>query len=195
MKVPYHYFLLILVSVPFQTFAQSVENFTLPNVDGKSVSLSDHSGKKAIVVIFSSNHCVYSKKYEDRIISMANQFKGQSVSFILINSNDAAISEEESFEVMKQRAQSKKYPFPYLQDKTQSVAKQFNAKKNPQAFLLSPSEGAFSLIYSGSIDDNALMPDKVENHYLKSAIEGILKGQKPGEAQTDPIGCSIKWKD
>lgn len=182
--------LFVVVSLKGQT----IQDFSLKNVDGKMVSLSSYNGKAAVVVIFSSNHCVYSKKYEARIIALAKANQGKNVQFLLINSNDAKLSEEDNMGAMQARAEEKGYPFPYLKDESQSVAKAFGAKKTPQAFVLLPKGGSFSVAYSGVIDDNALMADRVQKKYLEQALSDVLSGGAAQTTSTDPVGCNIKWK-
>ena len=88
-------------------FAQTVADFSLKNVDGNTVSLSSYKDKKAVVVIFTSNHCVYSKKYEDRILAINSEFSGKGVQVVLINSNDPVQSEEDNYTNMQLRAKEK----------------------------------------------------------------------------------------
>ncbi|MCB9234303.1 MAG: thioredoxin family protein [Bacteroidia bacterium] len=184
-------FTLVLAS---SAFAQNIANFSLRNVDGSSVSLNSYKGKAAVVVIFTSNHCVYSKKYESRIIDLAKAQQANNVQFILINSNDGVLAEEDNFASMQARATEKAYPFPYLKDDDQTVAKAFGAEKTPETFVLVPSGDAFKVVYKGLIDDNALMSDRVQKKYLEQALSETLSGGAPQTANTDAVGCSIKWK-
>jgi hypothetical protein len=145
------------------------------------------------VVIFTGNHCVYAKKYEDRIIGLAKEFGPQEVSVLLVNSNDPVLSEDDRFEVMQTRAKEKSYPCPYLHDPDRKVADLFAATKNPETFVLIPdAEQGFKVVFHGKIDDNPLMPDKVEQHFLNDVLADILAG-KPGPFATQSIiGCGIK---
>ncbi len=172
--------------------AQNVAPFELKNVDGKMIQLSDYQNKKAVVVIFTGNHCVYSKKYEDRIISLHTKYSGQGVQVLLINSNNPATSEDEKFEIMISRSKEKGYPFPYLQDAERMVAKLFSATKNPEAFLLVHENGTFKIVYKGNLDDNALMPEKVGSRFLEDAISAVLMGNNPSRPQTETVGCAIR---
>ena len=94
-------------------------DFKLKNVDGKLVSLSNYSSAKGFVVVFTCNHCPYAQAYQDRIIALDNKFKSQGFPVIAINSNDPAISADDSYDKMVLRAKEKNYPFPYLFDETQ----------------------------------------------------------------------------
>ena len=195
--------LLILLLLPFSpallaqadtaSSVAAVKDFSLPNVDGRSISLSSYAGQKAVVLVFTGNHCVYSKKYEDRILAMAKEYGPRQVAFLLINSNDPALSEDDRPEVMKARATEKAYPCPYLQDADRHVAELLGATKNPETFVLLPQEGGgFLIAFHGRIDDSPLMPDKVEHRYLNDVLNDILAG-KPGPFQSQTvIGCGIK---
>lgn len=171
---------------------QTIDNFTLKNTSGADVSLSSFATKKAVVVIFSGNHCVYSKKYLDRINALEAGHSAKGVQFIMINSNDEALSPQESLADMKILVETSGVKFPYLKDGDKAVAKKFSAEKNPEAFVLKPSGATFTVTYRGLIDDNPLVPDRVQNNYLEQAIAAVLGGQSPANAKTDAVGCAIK---
>jgi peroxiredoxin len=170
--------------------AQVITDFSLKSTDGSMVSSQTYSNQKAWVVIFTGNHCVYSKKYEERLMQYAKEFTPKGVGFILINSNDPLQSEEESLNNMQNRAKEKNFPFAYLQDEKQSVAKMFNAEKNPEVFVLK----GMKIIYKGAIDNNPLMPEKVTRNYLREAIEAALSSSPVKESAVPVSGCNIKWK-
>jgi peroxiredoxin len=171
----------------------AVKDFTLPNVDGSQVSLSSLASQKAVVVIFTGNHCVYSKKYEDRILALAREYGPKQVSVLLVNSNDPVLSEDDRLEVMQMRAKEKTYPCPYLHDPDRKVAELFGATKNPETFVLTPNgDAGFTVAFHGKIDDSPLLPEKVEHRYLNDVLNDILAG-KPGPFQSQAvIGCGIK---
>jgi len=175
-------------------FAQTVADFSLKNVDGNTDSLSSYKDKKAVVVIFTSNHCVYSKKYEDRILAINSEFSGKGVQVILINSNDPVQSEEDNYTNMQLRAKEKGFSFPYLQDISQSVAKSFGAQRTPEAFILKSSGGTFTVAYKGAIDNNPLMPEKVTSSLLKDALNAVLANTTVAQGTSEASGCNIKWK-
>ena len=183
--------LLLFLGFSNQSFGQVVNNFTLSDTDGKPFSLASLKEKAAVVVVFSGNHCVYSKKYEPRIKDLTATLASKNVAVVMINSNDPKLSEEETLEAMKVRAKENGYTFPYLQDANQAVARQFGATKNPEAFLLKPGNDGFKIVFSGSIDDNALMADRVEKKYLANAIEALLSGGSPSPG-VPAVGCNIK---
>lgn len=140
-----------------------------------------------MVVIFTSNHCPYAKLYEERIIAIAHEFHEQGVKFLAICSNDGQAFPEDSFENMK----LKKYPFPYLHDDTQQVAKSFDAQATPEAFVFDSNQ---TLRYHGAIDDSPETKSLAKKNFLNDAIVSVLKGEPVKTAKVPLIGCSIKWK-
>lgn len=172
-------------------FGAQAPDFTLPAVDGQNYSLSQFQGKaKAVVVIFACNHCPYVRAYEDRMAQLCKDFSEEGVQFLVINANDETNYPEDSFEKMKERAKQKKFPYPYLRDKTQKAAEAFGAGCTPEVFLL---DRALKLQYHGRVDDNWQEPHKIQHYYLKEAIESVISGIKVPRPETHPIGCSIKW--
>jgi len=166
-------------------------NFKLPGTDGKEYDLNSFSDKKALVVIFSCNHCPYVQAYEERIKAIQNDYSNKGVSVIAINSNEDRGYPEDSFENMKIRARERKFNFPYLRDEVQAVAKAYGASHTPEIFLF---DGNRKLVYQGKIDDNWQYPDKVKNKYLRNAIDELLAGKEISVPETYSIGCTIKWK-
>jgi peroxiredoxin len=166
-------------------------DFNLPSVDGKNYTLSSFNDSKALAVIFSCNHCPYVQAYEDRIIQLQNDYKEKGVSFAAINSNDTANYPDDSFEHMVERAKKKGFNFPYLRDEDQKIASAYGATHTPEVFLFDRDR---KLAYHGKIDDNWQEPDKVNNRYLKDAIDEILDGKEISVPETFSIGCTIKWK-
>lgn len=176
----------------FQRPEEYVENFILEDVrSGEFYSLNDLREKRGVVVVFSSNYCPYSKLYEERLKKLNRTYS--SIQFLLINSNDPEKQVKESKTYMRERAEEENFPFPYLADKNQRVARMFNARKNPCAFLLEPVEdGRFKVVYKGAIDDNPQVPSDVHNYYLKNAIERLISGKEPPRDYVMPTGCLIK---
>lgn len=170
-----------------------VEDFSLPNVDGKDLALSSIANAKGIVVVFTCNHCPYSVLYEDRLIALDGEFKAKGFPVVAINPNDEKVVPEDSFENMKARAQEKGFTFPYLHDATQEIAKRFGAARTPHCFLLSKDGARWKVAYIGAIDDNAKEPSAVKTTYLAQAITAVSAGQKPTPDFTKAVGCSIKW--
>ena len=164
--------------------------FSLPDTDGNNLSIENFS-KEILVVIFTCNHCPYAKAVEDRLIKLANKYNSK-VDFVLISSNDTENYPEDSPEKMAELAESKSYPFPYLFDETQEIAKAYSAVCTPDIFLYNNDR---ELEYRGRLDDNWKEPEKVSREELKMAIEFILKGEKIDFTQIPSMGCNIKWKN
>ena len=155
--------------------------------DEKIYSSNSFPEAACLVIIFTSNHCPYAKLYEERIIACSKEFAEKNVQFLAICSNDGQAFPEDSFENMK----LKKYPFPYLHDETQQVAKSFDAQATPEAFVFNSN---LVLKYHGAIDDSPETKSLVKKSYLKDAIVSVLKGETLTTTEVPLIGCSIKWK-
>lgn len=169
-------------------------DFSLKNVDGKVVSLSDYRSQKGAIVIFTCNHCPYAKLYEDRIIALHQEYAPKGFPVIAINPNAPEIVPEDSYENMQKRAKEKGYPFPYLFDETQAVARAYGATKTPHVFLLKNEGEAFTVAYIGAIDDSPNDPKKVQKRYLADAIDALLTGSPVPLTETKAIGCSVKYR-
>ena len=163
--------------------------FNLPNTDGENISIEDFKAE-VLLVIFTCNHCPYAKAVEDRLIELGNNYS-KTVDFVLISSNDAENYPADSPEKMAEQARNKKYPFPYLFDETQEIAKAYSAVCTPDIFLYNSER---KLKYRGRLDDNWQNPNQVEREELKMAIEAILNGKEIDFEQIPSMGCNIKWK-
>jgi peroxiredoxin len=169
-------------------------DFSLKNVDGTTVSLSDYSDQKGVILIFTCNPCPFAKAYEQRIIQLHENYAEQGFPVVAVNPNDDELSPEDTFESMKARAKEKGYPFPYLKDETQEVYKAYGATRTPHIFLLENKGGTFSVAYIGAIDDNAMDASSVDHKYLEQAIRSVSAGESPDPVSTKAIGCTIKTK-
>lgn len=165
--------------------------FNLPGVDDRQHALADYADKQAVAVIFSCNHCPYVRAWEDRMVQIQADYASQGVQLIAINANDAQKYPDDSFPRMKERARDKGFNFPYLYDETQAVARAYGAERTPEVFLFDRNG---ILRYHGAIDDNYDNPQAVRSPYLRQALDAVLAGQTPPTAQTQPVGCTIKWK-
>jgi peroxiredoxin len=161
----------------------------LPGVDGKKHSLADLKDKQAVVVVFTCNSCEIASDYEDRIIAFAKDLAGvhKPTAIVAINVNTV---EEDRLPKMKERAESKNFPYPYLYDQTQKIAKAYGAIYTPEFFVLDKDR---KIAYMGAFDDN-IESTKVKRQYLKPAVEAILKGEKPTPAKTNAAGCMIRYE-
>jgi len=167
-------------------------DFSLPNIDGEMVSLSDYDDAKGFIVIFTCNTCPYSITYEDRINALDAKYKYKGYPVIAINPNDPAAKDGEELSDMKQRGEDKDFTFPYLQDKGQKVYPKFGATRTPHVFILEKKDKGNVVQYIGAIDDSSRNRDKVEHYYVEDAVDALLAGQLPKVSTTKAIGCSIK---
>jgi peroxiredoxin len=167
-------------------------DFALPAVDGKTYSLADFRKAEVLAVMFICNHCPYVKAVEDRLIALGNYFKNKPVQFVAICANDAEGYPDDSFENLKKRWAEKKYPFPYLHDEEQTVAKNFGAVCTPDFFVFDKNR---RLQYRGRLDDSWKEPAKVTKEELKGAIETMLNNKPVPKEQNPSMGCSIKWRE
>jgi peroxiredoxin len=162
----------------------------MKNVDGREVSIAEVAGKEGTLVIFSCNHCPFVKAWEGRIASIGNAAKGKGIGVIVINSNDPSAYPEDGFAEMQKRAQQLGLTFPYVVDATSDVARAYGATKTPEAFLFD-KDG--KLVYHGAVDDSK-EADKVTQHYLQDAIDGLVGGKEIATKDTKFVGCSIKFR-
>ncbi|MBX0289457.1 thioredoxin family protein [Hymenobacter sp. HSC-4F20] len=169
-------------------------DFKLRNVDGKMVSLADNKAAKGYIVVFTCNTCPYAKAYEQRIIDLNTKYAAQGYPVVAINPNDPAVAPGDSFADMQKRAKDKKYAFPYLQDETQQVARQYGATRTPHLYVLTRQGNDFVVSYIGAIDDNSEDAKLVKTKYLENAMTDIIAGKPASVNSTKAIGCTIKWK-
>lgn len=162
----------------------------LKGVDGKSYGRETFKNASYLLIVFSCNHCPYVKAYEDRIIKFVNEYKEKGLATLYINSNEDKNYPEDSFEEMVIRAKEKNFPFPYVRDEDQSVAKSFGATHTPEFFLFDKER---KLRYHGRFDDNWREPENVMRHYLKEALDALIEGADVPEPEVHSIGCTIKW--
>jgi peroxiredoxin len=169
-------------------------DFSLKNVDGKMVSMSNFPEAKGFIVIFSCNHCPFVVAYEDRMIALHNKYAPKGYPIIAINPNDPEVQPQDSFDKMIERANEKKFPFVYLFDKGQKVYPLYGATHTPHVYLLNKKGGNLIVEYIGAIDDNSRDASAVKEKFLENAIDALLAGKKPTLTETKAIGCSIKVK-
>jgi peroxiredoxin len=172
----------------------------LSGTDGKKHSLADYKDAKAIVTVFTCNHCPVAIAYENRLIALQKDYQDKAVQVVAINSNCEKVSPGDSFEKMEVRAAGKDrkrgsgnedpFNFPYLHDSTQQVARDYGATCTPHVFVLCPQR---RIAYMGAVDDN-MNAEKVEEQYLRDALDAVLAGKQPPKTKTQQRGCSIKWK-
>ncbi|MBF0447137.1 MAG: thioredoxin family protein [Magnetococcales bacterium] len=183
---------MVLLHTPQGELGVIAPDFSLIGVDDKSHSLQDYSNSKVLVVMFTCNHCPYVQAIEPRLIELSNRFPKEDVVFVAINSNDQDRYPDDSFDKMKQRAADKKYPFDYLSDNNQVVARAYGAVCTPDIFVFNARR---ELCYRGRLDDSPRNPNAVQKEELKQAILDILSGHPVVEDQHASMGCSIKWRE
>ena len=166
----------------------------LPGTDGKVYSSNDFADRKAVVVVFSCNHCPYVQAYENRMIAFQNEYSPKGVQLIAINSNEIVNYPDDNFEEMVRRARARGFNFPYLRDEDQTVAESFGATHTPQFFVFAGEPANRRLHYSGKMDDNYQDPAAVKRQYLREAVDAVLGGKPVPEPETHSIGCTIKWR-
>ncbi len=168
-------------------------DFSLPDVvSGNIYSLQDLKGEKGTVIMFICNHCPFVKHVNDELVRTANDYSVQGFGFIAINSNDVSKYPEDSPENMYETAFKNKYPFPYLFDETQEVAKSYQAACTPDFYVF---DSDLKLVYHGQLDESRpgnTIP--VNGRDLREALDYILSNHPQRKNQKPSIGCSIKWK-
>jgi peroxiredoxin len=164
-------------------------DFELPDTDGQTHSLANGDGQPTVLV-FTCNHCPYALAWQDRIADAARDYEPKGVRFLAINPNDASRYPADSYEAMKERVQSEDWPLPYLRDESQDAARAYGAKTTPDVFVLD-SEGR--LRYRGAPDSDYRDPSQ-NAAWLREALDDLLSGNDPRRSETEPVGCSVKWK-
>jgi peroxiredoxin len=165
--------------------------FCLPATDGKAYAFEDVAGSKGTVILFICNHCPYVKAVVDRLVSDAKVLMAESIGFAAICSNDAQAYPEDSFDNMQRFAKAHGFPFPYLHDEDQSVARAYGAVCTPDFFGYDKQR---ELRYRGRLDEGRTAPiPATARRELVEAMRAIAAGTTPTD-QVSSVGCSIKWK-
>jgi thiol-disulfide isomerase/thioredoxin len=169
-------------------------DFTLPDaISGDTKSLQQLKSNKATVVMFICNHCPFVKHVNEQLVKLAKDYQPKSISFVAINSNDVENYPEDSPEKMKQYAARLGYPFPYLYDETQEVARAYKAACTPDFYIF---DGDLKLVYRGQLDGsrpNNGVP--VTGEDIRAALDNLLAGSPVSAEQRPSLGCNIKWKE
>jgi peroxiredoxin len=175
-----------------QPLGQHAPDFSLPNVDGKTVSLADFAGKRGLLVIFMCNHCPFVIHLRSALAAFGKEYQAKGLAIVGINSNDISTHPDDSPERMKQEAKSAGYTFPYLFDESQEVAQAYGAACTPDFFLFDSNRG---LVYRGQFDDSRPGNNKpITGADLRAACDAVLAGKPVASTQKASIGCNIKWK-
>jgi len=164
-------------------------NKAMKSVDGKTVTLEKAKTNEGLLVMFSCNTCPYVIKSEARTKEMMAYATEKKIGMVIINSNEAKRSDEDSDKEMAKYAKKMGYKVPYVIDEKSSVADAFGATRTPEVFLF---DGNGKLMYKGAMEDNPSNPSESKNMFLKDAIDKITMGQLPDPNSTKSIGCTIK---
>lgn len=160
-------------------------------VSGEKMSLNDAMGENGLVLIFSCNTCPFVKKWEGRYNGLKKWADDHEVGMVVVNSNYRNRDGVDSYEAMQKHAKEQSYSFPYLVDENSLLANAYGGQTTPHVFLFNND---FKLVYKGAIDDNYDDASGVKKAYLKTAIGNLAKGEEIAQAETKPVGCSIKRK-
>lgn len=165
-------------------------DFTLPSTDGKTYSLKDFHKSPVLVVFFTCNHCPYVLNSDEITRKTAEKYGPKGVTFIGINSNSEHTKPEDSFPHMVERMAKQKFPWHYLYDQTQEIAKKYGALRTPHFFVFDKHR---KLVYTGRGVDSPRDTSKITVNDLDNALNDLLAGKPIGKPLTNPIGCNVKW--
>ncbi len=166
--------------------------FSLPDTDGKTVSLEDLKGAPALLVAFICNHCPYVKHVRHELARLGKEYQGKGVAVVAISSNDVTTHPDDSPKMMAQEKADVGYTFPYLYDETQQVALAYKAACTPDFYVFDKHQ---KLVYRGQLDGSRPgNPLPVTGKDLRSALDAVLTGKPVSDDQRPSIGCNIKWK-
>jgi len=164
--------------------------FKLPATDGKTCSLADFAGAKVLVVFFTCNHCPYVIGSDEVTRATATRFAAQGVQFVGINSNSVNTYAEDSFAHMVERMKKHNFPWIYLHDEKQDVARAYGALRTPHFYVFDTNR---KLVYTGRGVDSPRDASRITVNDLANALEDVIAGRAPRVQMTNPIGCNVKW--
>lgn len=170
----------------------SAPQFSLPATDGKTYSLQDFRDATVLVLFFTCNHCPYVIGSDEVTRQTANQFRDKGVRFVAINSNSKTTYPEDSFEHMIARMKEHQFPWVYLYDESQDVARAYGALRTPHFYVFDKNR---TLIYCGRGVDSPKDSSRITINDLNHALIDHLSGRPVKTALTNPIGCNVKWKN
>jgi peroxiredoxin len=180
-----------LMETPVCEFGKAAPAFALPGVDGRQYSLADCRGPRGLLVMFICNHCPYVKAVRERIIRDARDLQALGIGVVAISANDPIDYPDDSFDNMKRVAKEYRYPFPFLFDESQEVAKAYGAVCTPDFFGYNAK---LELQYRGRLDASRkeAVPDARRDLY--DAMEQVARTGRGPQEQVPSMGCSIKWR-
>jgi thiol-disulfide isomerase/thioredoxin len=161
-------------------------------VSGKDISLENIKGEKGTMIMFICNHCPFVKHINAELVRLANDYKSKGIGFVAISSNDVINHPEDAPGLMTQVAKNLKYPFPYLYDESQEIAKAFDAACTPDFFIY---DKELRLVYRGQLDDSRPGNEiPVTGKDIRRALDCLINNEPVPQEQRASIGCNIKWK-
>ena len=178
-----------MMSFTLQTGKNAID-FNLPATDGNNYRLPDFNSKKYLVIFFTCNHCPYVIGSDEVTRSTAEKFIKKDVAFVAINSNSENTYPEDSFGNMKRRMEKHKFPWLYLYDEDQSVAKAYGALRTPHFYVFNEAR---KLVYTGRGVDSPRDTSRMTVNDLDRALEELTSGRPVSVPMTNPIGCNVKW--
>ncbi len=184
---------MVSLETPVCDFGAPAIDFALPGVDGKTWSLDACKGTNGLLVMFICNHCPYVQAIRERLVRDTTELLGYGINSVAIMSNDPSLYAEDSFENMQKTAHEFGFPFPYLWDESQEIAKAYGAICTPDFFGYNAELG---LQYRGRLD--ASRKETAIGNVRRDLFEAMLEVAKTGKGPKDQvpsIGCSIKWKE
>jgi len=170
---------------------EKAKDFNLPATDGNTYALSDFDDAEVLVVFFTCNHCPFVTGSDEVTRRTAEKFRDRGVAFVGINSNSKNTYAEDSFDHMVERMKEYEFPWKYLYDESQEVARAYGALRTPHFFVFDRNR---RLIYTGRGVDNPRETDKMTVNNLDMALEELLAGKPITTPVTNPIGCNVKWE-
>ena len=170
---------------------QAAPDFRLPATDGKTYSLADFKGTPVLVIFFTCNHCPYVIGSDEVTRRIADKLASRGVKFVGINSNSKSTYAEDDFPHMVARMKEQKFPWLYLHDETQAVARAYGALRTPHFFVFDVPR---TLIYTGRGVDSPRDASRIKSNDLERALEEHLAGKVVSVPLTNPIGCNVKWE-
>ncbi|MEQ8769458.1 MAG: thioredoxin family protein [Phycisphaerales bacterium] len=163
--------------------------FSLPATDGNTYALTDFEGD-VLVVFFTCNHCPYVTGSDENTRKIADDYAPKGVRFVAINSNSANTYAEDSFDHMVKRMAEHQFPWTYLHDESQDVARAYGALRTPHFFVFDKDR---KLVYTGRAVDTPRDATQSTTHELREALDDVLAGKPVGTPKTNPVGCNVKW--
>lgn len=185
--------MMVRTDTPVCDFGAPAVDFELPGIDGNNWTLQQCRGTNGVLVMFICNHCPYVKAVQERIVRDTRELLQYGINSVAIMSNDTDAYPEDSFENMKNAAQHFNYPFPYLLDETQEVARRYGAVCTPDFFGYNSD---MQLQYRGRLDESRkqLAPPDARRELFEAMVQIAETGHGP-EKQVPSMGCSLKWKE